>query len=132
MQAPSRQSTPNGKPRASPPPSPSPAFYLPPPTLRAVDRLGDIPGSGETQIAVCAETVEWCRREKRSFLRIRVQLRLSALLLAAMAPVAQGWNRRKGDPARLLGRALSSPTGPRELFTMLAIACTAVTAPPPH
>ena len=48
-----------------------------------VDRLGDIPGSSETQIALCAETVEWCRREKRSFLRIRVQLRLSGLLLAA-------------------------------------------------
>ncbi len=51
-----------------------------------VDRLGEIPGSGETQIAVCAETVEWCRAEKRSFLRIRVQLRLAALLLVASPP----------------------------------------------
>jgi 26S proteasome regulatory subunit N6 len=48
-----------------------------------VDKLGAIPGSTETQISLCYETVEWCRVEKRSFLRIRVQIKLSGLLLDA-------------------------------------------------
>ena len=68
-----------------------------------VDRLGEIPGSGETQIAVCQETVEWCRAEKRSFLRIRVQLRLCGLLLAAGrgAPALVVVNSVLGEVKRL-------------------------------
>jgi hypothetical protein len=44
-----------------------------------LEALSRIPGSTEVQVAVCLETVEWCKAEKRSFLRLRVQLRLSQL-----------------------------------------------------
>ena len=48
--------------------------------VRAViEALSRIPGSTEVQVAVCLETVEWCKAEKRSFLRLRVQLKLSQL-----------------------------------------------------
>ena len=44
-----------------------------------IDALSCIPGSLDAQVALCTDTVEWCRQEKRSFLRLRVQLRLSQL-----------------------------------------------------
>lgn len=46
-----------------------------------IDMLGRVPDSADIQTALCIETVEWCRAEKRSFLRLRVQLRLAQLLL---------------------------------------------------
>ena len=44
-----------------------------------IEALGRVPGSTEVLVAVCTETVEWCKAEKRSFLRLRVQLKLSQL-----------------------------------------------------
>jgi 26S proteasome regulatory subunit N6 len=44
-----------------------------------IDGMDSVPGSTEAQIALCTETVEWCLQEKRSFLRLRVQLKLSSL-----------------------------------------------------
>ena len=44
-----------------------------------IEALSRVPGSTEVQVAVCTETVEWCKAEKRSFLRLRVQLKLSQL-----------------------------------------------------
>jgi 26S proteasome regulatory subunit N6 len=46
-----------------------------------IDALGEIPDSTEAQVTMCEATVAWCRAEKRSFLRLRVQLKLAALLL---------------------------------------------------
>ena len=46
-----------------------------------IEALGRVPGSTEVLVAVCMETVEWCKAEKRSFLRLRVQLKLAALQL---------------------------------------------------
>jgi 26S proteasome regulatory subunit N6 len=45
-----------------------------------IDAMRRIPGSEDAQIALCTETAAWCTAEKRSFLRLRVQLRLAQLL----------------------------------------------------
>jgi len=48
-----------------------------------IDALDAVPGARELAVALCEETVAWCRAEKRSFLRLRVQIRLATLLLGA-------------------------------------------------
>lgn len=54
-----------------------------------IEALGRVPGSTEVLVAVCTETVEWCKAEKRSFLRLRVQLRLSQLCVGGAPPAAR-------------------------------------------
>merc|ERR1740123_2787708 len=47
-----------------------------------IDTLAKIPESSSVQIEMCRSCVEWCKGEKRTFLRQRVETRLSSLLLA--------------------------------------------------
>jgi 26S proteasome regulatory subunit N6 len=44
-----------------------------------VDQLATIPDSAPLQTRVVEEAVAWCRTEKRSFLRIRLEMRLADL-----------------------------------------------------
>lgn len=46
--------------------------------LDAVSKAED---AAELQLTLCKETIQWCRDEKRTFLRLRVEGRLSALYL---------------------------------------------------
>jgi len=46
-----------------------------------IEYLAKIPGSQSLQIEMCKDCIEWCKGEKRTFLRQRVETRLAALLL---------------------------------------------------
>ena len=46
-----------------------------------IDILAGVPGFDDLQVELCKEQVAWARAEKRTFLRHRVELRLSGLYL---------------------------------------------------
>jgi len=48
-----------------------------------IEQLALIEGTHALQIEMCSDCVDWCKQEKRSFLRQRVETRLSALYLHA-------------------------------------------------
>lgn len=46
-----------------------------------IDLVAKVPNSTDVQLALCKEMVEWTRKEKRTFLRQRVEARLAALYM---------------------------------------------------
>lgn len=46
-----------------------------------IDLVSNIPGTDETQIDMCSDWIEWCKTEKRTFLRQRIETRLADLYL---------------------------------------------------
>jgi len=49
---------------------------------KLIDLLSDIPNSESLQIDMCKDCIEWCKVEKRTFLRQRVETRLASLYLS--------------------------------------------------
>lgn len=46
-----------------------------------IDQLAKIDGTEQLQISMCRDCIAWCKAEKRTFLRQRVETRLSGLLV---------------------------------------------------
>eukprot|EP01119_Soliformovum_irregulare_P002241 TRINITY_DN12525_c0_g1_i1.p1 TRINITY_DN12525_c0_g1~~TRINITY_DN12525_c0_g1_i1.p1 ORF type:complete len:425 (-),score=138.08 TRINITY_DN12525_c0_g1_i1:136-1410(-) len=46
-----------------------------------IDLVSEIPGTGELQIQLCKECIEWCTETKRNFLRQRIETKLASLYL---------------------------------------------------
>lgn len=46
-----------------------------------IDAISQVPGTTQLQLELCNEQVEWCRAEKRTFLRQRIEIRLASLHL---------------------------------------------------
>ena len=44
-----------------------------------IDNVTKIPGSEDLAILVCKDCIAWCKDEKRTFLRLRVQKDLAGL-----------------------------------------------------
>lgn len=44
-----------------------------------IELVAKVSGSNELQMQLCLETIEWCKQEKRTFLRHRIQAKLAAM-----------------------------------------------------
>lgn len=53
-----------------------------------LDIVGSVPESVDIQIDLCRDVIEWCKAEKRTFLRQRVEAKLAVLLLGKKESVA--------------------------------------------
>jgi 26S proteasome regulatory subunit N6 len=62
-----------------------------------IDMVAKVPGSQALQIEMCKDCIEWCKGEKRSFLRQRVETRLAGLYLVV---------NKYQDALELLGKLL--------------------------
>jgi len=49
---------------------------------KLIDIMGKIPKSEQLQLELCQEAIEWCTKEKRTFLKQRIQVRLATVYLA--------------------------------------------------
>ncbi len=50
--------------------------------------VSSVPDSLDIQVSLCKDVVSWCQAEKRTFLRQRIEAKLSSLLLQQKQPVA--------------------------------------------
>lgn len=55
-------------------------------TKGLVDYIAKVPGSEKLQINLCEWMVDWCVREKRTYLKHRIELRLAGLYLEVGEP----------------------------------------------
>jgi 26S proteasome regulatory subunit N6 len=46
-----------------------------------IDTVGKVPDSTDIEVELCRDVVEWCKNEKRTFLRQRVEARVSQLYI---------------------------------------------------
>jgi len=46
-----------------------------------IDLVSEIPGTGDLQIQLCKECIDWCKETKRNFLRQRIETKLASLYL---------------------------------------------------
>jgi 26S proteasome regulatory subunit N6 len=63
-----------------------------------LDIVGEVPESLDIQVDLCREVIDWCKAEKRTFLRQRVESKLAVLL----------WTRRESTAALALVTTLLS------------------------
>lgn len=44
-----------------------------------IELVAKVPGADKVQMQLCLDTIEWCKQEKRTFLRHRIQTKLSSM-----------------------------------------------------
>jgi len=49
---------------------------------KLIEQMAKIPNTEHLQLTLCLEGIEWCTREKRTFLKQRIQVRLATVYLA--------------------------------------------------